>query len=75
MQAKEQGGDAPRAYKPSDLLDEKEAARYLNLVPATLRNWRVAKKGPSALKIGKRAIRYRFADLEEFIAASTKAVA
>jgi hypothetical protein len=39
-----------------------------------LRSWRAAKKGPLALKIGKRATRYRFADLEEFIAASTKAV-
>jgi predicted DNA-binding transcriptional regulator AlpA len=66
-------GRAP-AYSPSDLLNEREAARYLNLAPATLRNWRAAKKGPLALKIGKRATRYRFADLEEFIAASTKAV-
>lgn len=75
MQAKEQGGDAPRAYKPSDLLDEKEAATYLNLSTKTLRNWRATKEGPAALKIGRRAIRYRVADLEAFIDASTKAVA
>jgi predicted DNA-binding transcriptional regulator AlpA len=67
-------GHAP-AYSPSDLLNEREAARYLNLAPPTLRNWRAAKQGPVALKIGRRAIRYRFADLEAFIAASTKAVA
>jgi len=67
-------GQTP-AYKPSDLLDEKEAARYLNLAPPTLRNWRSAKQGPAACRVGKRAVRYRFSDLEAFIAASTAEVA
>lgn len=64
-------GRTPTAYKPSDLLDEKEAARFLKLAAATLRNWRAAKQGPATLRVGKRAIRYRFSDLEAFIAAST----
>lgn len=76
MQANEHGAqNATPTYKPSDLLDEKEAARYLKLATTTLRNWRAAREGPVALKIGRRAVRYRFADLEAFIAASTKAVA
>lgn len=62
-----------KTYNPSDLLDEKEAARYLTLAPATLRNWRTTKEGPVALKLGRRAIRYRFSDLEAFITASTEA--
>ena len=73
MQHNEQGqqGSSPN-YKSSDLLDEKEAARYLTLAPATLRNWRaLGMLQPKALKIGRRAIRYRFSDLEAFIAAST----
>lgn len=62
-------------YTTNDLLDEKEAARYLGLSGNTLRNWRAMKQGPATQKIGKRAVRYRFADLEAFIAASTAAVA
>jgi predicted DNA-binding transcriptional regulator AlpA len=62
------------AYNPSDLLDEKEAARYLKLAPPTLRNWRAAKQGPAACRVGKRAVRYRFSDLEAFISASTAEV-
>ena len=68
MTGKEHGHTA---YNPSDLLDEKEAARYLKLAPTTIRNWRSAKHGPVVSRVGKRAIRYRFSDLEAFIAAST----
>lgn len=71
----EQSQQSSPAYKPSDLLDEREAALYLKLSATTLRNWRAAKKGPAALKIGSRAIRYRCADLEDFITTSTKGVA
>ena len=65
----------PTVYGPNDLLDEKEAAHYLKLAPSTLRNWRVVGRGPSAVRVGKRARRYRVADLERFIAESSAEVA
>lgn len=74
MQHNKQGqqSSAP-TYKLGDLLDEKEAARYLKVAGSTLRNWRATKpkQGPVAVKIGRRAVRYRFSDLEAFIVAST----
>lgn len=54
---------------PSDLLDEKEAAAIYVMTVSTLRNWRSKGEGPRFLKVGKRAVRYRRADLEAFIAA------
>jgi len=66
MAKEQQSSSTP--YKPKDLLDEKEAAGYLKLAPATLRNWRVKGYGPKALRVGKRARRYRFAEIEAFIA-------
>jgi predicted DNA-binding transcriptional regulator AlpA len=48
------------------LLNEKQAAEYLNLKPETLTKWRWAGKGPQAVKVGA-AVRYRSTDLEAFI--------
>lgn len=64
-----------RDYRATDLLDEKEAAKYLRLSPATLRNWRAARRGPAVVRVGKRAVRYRFGELEAFIVASTAELA
>lgn len=58
-----------------DLLSAKEAAGYLRLSPKTLNNWRCKGVGPTVVRVGKRAPRYRVADLEAFIAESTNAVA
>ena len=52
---------------PGDLLDEKDAAAALSLKVATLRNWRALKQGPRFVKLGKRTVRYRRADLAAFI--------
>lgn len=57
-----------RLTAPGDLLDELELSALLNIKPATLRNWRALKQGPHFLKLGKRAVRYRRADVEAFIA-------
>ena len=54
--------------KPDDLVDETEAAATLTLKVATLRNWRALKQGPRFVKLGKRTVRYRRADLAAFIA-------
>jgi Helix-turn-helix domain len=42
----------------SCLLTEDEAAKFLRVHPQTLRNWRVAGKGPRALRLGLRRIFY-----------------
>ena len=57
-----------RLTAPGDLLDEQELSALLNIKPATLRNWRALKQGPRFLKLGARAVRYRRADVEAFIA-------
>jgi len=57
-----------RAIAPSDLLDEKEVAAALGIAPGTLRNWRSLRIGVRFVKIGKRAVRYRRADVDAFIA-------
>jgi predicted DNA-binding transcriptional regulator AlpA len=49
------------------LLTDIEAAEKMNLVPGTLRMWRLANTGPRYLKIG-RSVRYRLVDIEEFLA-------
>lgn len=50
------------------LLDERELAARLGLSLSTLRNWRAARRGPRFIKLGRRAVRYRAADVERFIA-------
>ena len=53
---------------PQPLVDETKAAQLLDLRVKTLRRWRWAGKGPRFVKLGS-AVRYRLADLDEFIAA------
>ena len=61
-------------YNSNDILTRKEAAKYLRLAEGTLGNWNCEGKGPRSIKIG-RAVRYRFADIEAFIAESSAEVA
>ncbi|WP_430403136.1 helix-turn-helix transcriptional regulator [Hyphomonas sp.] len=53
--------------KRGDLLTESQAAYLLNLSPRTLRNWRHRGGGPKFVKHSSRCIRYRRADLSEWI--------
>ncbi|MEG3156838.1 helix-turn-helix transcriptional regulator [Lysobacter zhanggongensis] len=64
-----------KSYAPSDLLDTSEVSDYAKIAVSTLANWRVSGQGPAFCRIGKRAIRYRFSEVEKFIEASTAAVA
>lgn len=59
------------AHKPTDLLTTSEVANYLKQSPKTLLNQRCKGDGPAWVRVGKRTVRYRFSDLEAFIAAST----
>jgi predicted DNA-binding transcriptional regulator AlpA len=50
------------------LLTEREAAAALSLAPKTLARWRWrGDRGPAYVKLGS-AVRYKLADLENFIA-------
>lgn len=51
-----------------EVVDEKQAAAYVNLSVKTLQARRAAHKAPAFLKIG-RSIRYRLVDLDAFLAA------
>lgn len=51
-------------------LTEHEVAARLGLSVATLRAWRMRRKGPCFVRFG-RAVRYLPADLDRFVAAST----
>lgn len=56
----------------SALFDERELAAQLRVSVSTLRNWRVAKRGPAFIKLGRRAVRYRVADVQAFIDAGVR---
>jgi len=62
--------DTPMPVKqPGDMLTPKEVAAENKLSEKTLANWRSTGEGPRYVRFGKRAIRYRRADVEAFIAA------
>lgn len=49
------------------LLNEAQAANYLNVSVRTLQQWRMSGRGPLFTKLS-RAVRYRVADLEAYVA-------
>lgn len=53
-------------FTPSQNLTTAEAARYLNVQPSTLEQWRWNGRGPRFVKI-ERSCRYRLADLEAYL--------
>jgi excisionase family DNA binding protein len=57
----------PHEAHPTDLLDIHEAGELLCLKPATLRRWTFTRR-ISFVRVGARAVRFRRADLEQFIA-------
>jgi len=52
------------------VIDERQAAQVLGLKVATLRAWRLKKRGPKFVRFG-RAVRYPVRELEDYIAART----
>jgi len=55
------------AHETDHLLTEEHASRMLAVSPRTLRNWRTLGQGPAFVKISGRCIRYRSADIKQFI--------
>ena len=59
------------AAPSSPLLDERQAAEFLNVTAGTLSVWRCTRRYPLPyIKVG-RLVRYRLADLEAFLASRT----
>lgn len=56
---------------PDALLSDKEVAAALRISPGNLRNWRAQRRGPRTICLG-RSVRYRVADLRDFLAAQTR---
>jgi predicted DNA-binding transcriptional regulator AlpA len=52
--------------KPNEMLNERQVADYLNMSVASVRKWRLFRKGPKFVKLG-RAIRYRRIDVEAWL--------
>ena len=50
------------------ILNEQEVSKRLNVSVATLRRWRLEKRGPMFVKVGS-LVRYRPEDLELWVAA------
>ena len=55
----------------ANLMTETEVAKRLNVSRASLRRWRVLKRGPTFMKIGG-LVRYRPEDLEAWLDALSK---
>lgn len=53
------------------IMTEHEAAQHLALSVHTLRAWRAQRRGPAFVRIGRRAIRYRMADLDAYLQQGT----
>ncbi|MGH2511030.1 MAG: helix-turn-helix domain-containing protein [Candidatus Binataceae bacterium] len=50
-----------------ELVKETEAAEYLKLSTACLQAWRSKRIGPPFVALSRKAVRYRLADLEEYV--------
>lgn len=55
------------------LISQREAADLLGLSERTLKAMRLRKTGPTFVRISRRCVRYRLADLERFIESRTVA--
>ncbi len=62
-----------RVKRPDDILTPAELANEYRISPRTLANWRAKGTGPKVFRFGLRAVRYKRADVEAFIAASDAA--
>jgi predicted DNA-binding transcriptional regulator AlpA len=64
--------DATPQMKTEPLLTPDEVAAMIACPTSTLRGLRAVGKGPRYIRLGHKVIRYRRADIEDYIAACTK---
>lgn len=57
----------PTPSTQDELLTSAQAAQVLNVPVGTLRYWRHAGTGPKSFAIGKRTVRYRRGDLDNWL--------
>jgi DNA-binding transcriptional MerR regulator len=51
----------------NELLDQRQAAKLVNVQARTLEGWRRRGCGPPFIRLSARAVRYRLEDLERWI--------
>lgn len=56
---------------PDFLVREQSAAEFLDVSVRTLQAWRQNGDGPPFHKVGARAVRYRFSELEDWVTSQT----
>ena len=56
----------------SDVLTLRQLAEWLKVRPKTIYNWRAAGTGPPAAKVGGKFLRFRRADVEEWLASQVE---
>jgi len=59
------------AMGSAKLLTPKEAAEFLRVPEGTLAQWRSQRRGPPYLKLERRLVRYRLANLQAWLARRT----
>lgn len=58
---------------PTTLLTTTEAAAHIGVAPSTLAHWRSAgEPHPPAVRLGRRSLRYRVADLDAWLEAQVE---
>lgn len=50
------------------LLDQRELAAFVGVLPHTIETWRHRKVGPPFLRLSHTCVRYRFSDIEKWLA-------
>ncbi|MBE3604327.1 helix-turn-helix domain-containing protein [bacterium] len=55
----------------NQMMSGPKAAEFLGVSKKTIENWRQQGKGPRFVRLSRRAVRYRIADLLEFIQRKT----
>nr|PZN17775.1 MAG: hypothetical protein DIU80_23905 [Chloroflexota bacterium] len=54
------------------LLTTEDVATLLNVKPRTLKQWRYERRGPRYVSLGRRIVRYRRSDVDEWIRSREK---
>lgn len=49
------------------VMDEEDAAHFIGVSQKTLQTWRSRRMGPPYIRMARKCIRYRRADLQEFV--------